>query len=239
MNDVYYAGIVIDRSSLALDRIYHYNIPSEMKGKIQLGLRVLVPFGYSTVQGYIYSLDKDIDIPLDKLKDIKKIMDSYPLIKANLLPLIPWMKDEYHCMLIDAIQCLVPPGTRINIKEKTQRVIYLADDNESTRSGKQRKLNANMKAVLASLEESDGVPVRELLSNTGAAESTIQALAKRGLIKIEIEETYRNPWKYEPPLTKAHEYNDEQRDAIASITKIMNKGGGTVLLRGVTGSGKT
>lgn len=72
MNETYYAGLVIERVSLAIDKVFHYNIPDEIKDIIQVGMRVMVPFGHSNVPAYVYSLDKDIDIPLDKLKDIKR-----------------------------------------------------------------------------------------------------------------------------------------------------------------------
>lgn len=142
-------------------------------------------------------------------------------------------------MLIEAIQCFVPPGTKVNLRAKTHRVIYLADNQEDVQASKVQRLNNNMKAILAALEDEDGIPAKELLANTGAAESTIKALVRRGLIKVELEPTYRNPWKYDLPRQELHEYNTEQKQAINTIVKIMQNGGGTVLLHGVTGSGKT
>ena len=239
MNETYYAGLVIERVSLAIDKVFHYNIPDEIKDIIQVGMRVMVPFGHSNVPAYVYSLDKDIDIPLDKLKDIKKIIDPAPAFDADLIPLIDWIKEQYHCMLIEAIQCFVPPGTKVNLRAKTHRVIYLADNQEDVQASKVQRLNNNMKAILAALEDEDGIPAKELLANTGAAESTIKALVRKGLIKVELEPTYRNPWKYDLPRQELHEYNTEQKQAINTIVKIMQNGGGTVLLHGVTGSGKT
>ncbi len=238
MADGSYAGVVIDRVSSALDRVFHYKIPDELKDKTKPGMRVLVPFGRSTVQGYIISLDETTDIPEQKLKAIKKLMDPYPLISEKFIPLIMWVKKEYHCLLIEAIHCFIPPGIRINVKEKKQKVVYLSSDYaEKVESA--GKLSANMKAIIQVLEQEDGLPVRELLINTGASQSSISSLVSKGLITVESEETYRNPWQYETAATHPPVYNDEQNEAIRLICAIMSQGRGTVLLHGVTGSGKT
>jgi len=236
--DGFYAGVVIDRSSSALDRVFHYEVPDEFKDRVKLGMRVLVPFGQSMVQGYIISLDEATDIPEHKLKAIKKLMDPYPLISEKFIPLIMWVKKEYHCPLIEAIHCFVPPGIRVNIKEKKQKVAYLSPE-YAEKAETAGKLSANMKAILQALEQEDGLPVKELLINTGASQSSINSLVSKGLITVETEETYRNPWQYEIDATQPPVYNDEQNKAISLICSMMSKGGGTVLLHGVTGSGKT
>ena len=60
-----YAGVIIDQAHPALDKTFHYIIPDEMMDKIQVGMRVLVPFGAGNkgIEGYVMSLDREIEVP--------------------------------------------------------------------------------------------------------------------------------------------------------------------------------
>src|SRR5690606_34484097 len=119
-----YAGVIIDQVHPLLDRVFHYIIPQELKGKVQIGMRVQVPFGAANrmVEGYVVRLDSTVDVPPDKIKAINKVLDDYPVIPPSMIPLISWMKEEYHCLSIEAIRCITPPGLRANIKKKTQKL---------------------------------------------------------------------------------------------------------------------
>ena len=119
MSDKLFAGVIIDQAHPALDKTYHYIIPENLKSKIQIGMRVLVPFGVGNkaIEAYVMSLDKKVQIPYNKLKSIKKLMEPFPIILPELIPLIWWMKREYHCLGIEAIRCFIPPGLRRNIGE--------------------------------------------------------------------------------------------------------------------------
>ncbi|MDR7074512.1 primosomal protein N' [Fictibacillus barbaricus] len=83
--------------------------------------------------------------------------------------------------------------------------------------------------------------MQDILVETGASLPTVQALAKKGIVQIEEKEVYRDPYKgrnikqSEPlPLT------DNQLDAIKPIlNSIENDQHDTILVHGVTGSGKT
>jgi primosomal protein N' (replication factor Y) len=240
MENKLYAGVVIDQVHPALDKLFHYSIPDELNGKAEIGMRVQVPFGPRSIQGYILSLDREIDIPADRIRPIKKVLDPHPSLRPSILPLIYWMKEEYHCLYIEAIRCFIPPGIRVNIKEKTHRVVYLTDSDsveDWIRAVEGR--SSNMAAILRFLEQEDGVPLRELLDSTDAPNSSVQALQKRGYIRIEAEETYRNPWQIDSAHTIAPVYNEEQKSAIQAIEACIRTGSGRILLYGITGSGKT
>lgn len=240
LKEILYAGIIIDQVHPSLDKVFHYSIPFELTDSIQLGMRVMVPFGRNTIQGYIIALDTEIDIPKEKLKPIKRLLDPYPILAESFIPLIKWMKEEYHCMLIEAIRCFIPPGIRVNIKEKTQRVVYLAaSDSVDEWVLAIEKRSPAMATILRTLEQEDGVPIKALLDSTGASQSSIQSLVSRGFVRIEDEETYRNPWQIDKSQTTPPIYNEEQLKAIQDIEDCIAIGGGTIVLHGVTGSGKT
>lgn len=96
---------------------------------------------------------------------------------------------------------------------------------------------ADVLAFLAEHHESDSDELRELFEIDRAG---LRALEKRGLVRLSPEERHRDPFggtvrlrDGDPVLTH------EQDAALAAIQQRLGDGGGTVLLRGVTGSGKT
>lgn len=244
MSDELFAGVIIDQAHPALDKIYHYRIPQDLRDRIQPGVRVQIPFGAGnrSIDGYVMSLDRETQVPYNKLKPINRAMDPFPIILPELLPLIWWMKREYHCFTIEAIRCFIPPGLRSNIGEKMERIVFLTTDgdiNEKIASVENR--SRYMGEVLRILDQEDGIPLAELADMAGGAPlSSFKSLEKRGWISLEEQEVYRNPW--DQPLPQCYEkvvLSQEQRTAIDTIGQGMEESGGVFLLHGVTGSGKT
>ncbi|HHU49761.1 MAG: primosomal protein N' [Caldicoprobacterales bacterium] len=235
-----YAGVVVDQTHPSLDKLFHYGIPDNLAKHIQLGVRVQVPFGHRNLQGYILSLDEEPDVSMEKIRPIKKVLDPSPALVPSAIPLIYWMRNEYHCMFIEAIRCFIPPGLRLNIGEKTQKIVVLEEvDYIDEWIRAVERYSPGMAAILRTLEQNESMPYNELLDRTGASESSIQSLLKRGYIRIEVEETYRDPWPVNLTPTRPPEFTREQAAASQVIGKCIRQQKGKVLLRGVTGSGKT
>nr|PZN11625.1 MAG: primosomal protein N' [Caldicoprobacter oshimai] len=170
------------------------------------------------------------------------MLDDYPVIPQSMIPLISWMKEEYHCLSIEAIRCMTPPGLRANIKKKTQRLVYLNDQGDvvEERINYIARKSSYMADVLRLLVQQDGIPLEEVRAVTGAPLSSIKNLEKRGWIRIEQQEVYRNPWNYEPDIgVQPKVLTAEQRLAIETLEAALTRGYGKFMLQGVTGSGKT
>lgn len=115
------AQIYINNSSFELDRPFSYLIPENLLEMVQIGSRVLVPFGAgnSKIEGYVVDFSDKSEIK--NLKKIYSVVDSQPVFNRMLLELAYWMKDEYMCTLIDSLKCIIPSGTAI----KTKKIISL------------------------------------------------------------------------------------------------------------------
>ncbi|MCH5584847.1 primosomal protein N' [Shimazuella sp. AN120528] len=91
------------------------------------------------------------------------------------------------------------------------------------------------------LQDHPEVPLSTLLAQTGANRQTVKALAERGLVLIEEREQYRDPYRdatFEPTIPL--ELTAEQQQAFNTIKKpIQEEQYESILLHGVTGSGKT
>ncbi len=240
-----YAGIIIDQAHPSIDRIFHYSIPEKIADKIGIGYRVVVPFGRynSRVEGYVMQLDEVIQVPLDKIKPIYRVLDTSPAILPQNIPIIRWMVDEYHCMTIEAIRCFVPPGVRSNMGKKYKKVVYLqVRDRVDKCIAEIKNRSSYMAAILEYLKHRDGQDMDKIALATSAPPSSFKNLEKRGWIRIEEKEVYRDPWDGEhlPSTPFAFELTEEQKYAVDTIMdSLKTDTHATFLLHGVTGSGKT
>lgn len=235
-----YAGVVVDQVHPSLDKLFHYSIPENLAGQVQVGVRVQVPFGRRHVQGYVLSLDDEPGVSEEKIKPIRKVLDHDPALNSSVVPLITWMKAEYNCMMIEAIRCLIPPGMRLNLRGKTQKTAIISDPDQVDEWVRAVEgYSAGMASILRILQQYDSMPVQELIDLSGASRSSIQSLEKRGYIVIEEEDIYRDPWPVIHGPTRPPVFNQEQEAAAKKIGECIRKGSGIILLRGVTGSGKT
>ncbi len=145
--------------------------------------------------------------------------------------------------LVEAAEVASAPGPHPRMQE---RVRLAADGGEpatarggarAARSGKRQE------EVLRRLREAGGemiLPV--LLRRAGAPRAALRSLERRGLVEVLASESPRRPLSLDlppvPPVTL--EATPDQRTAIEAIGSALTAGGfATVLLHGVTGSGKT
>ncbi|MCA9522046.1 MAG: primosomal protein N' [Myxococcales bacterium] len=96
------------------------------------------------------------------------------------------------------------------------------------------------RAILDYLEPRDGVSRDELRAALGAKSDTLRRLCERGLIAVEKQRVFRDPFQGEalvphdaPTLTAS------QAAAVARVVDALDGGFGGYLLHGITGSGKT
>ena len=77
------AQVIINSNVKNLNRIFDYNVPSEMQGTICVGDRVLVPFGNKKTyeEGLIVGLKENTQY---KVKDIAKIQEGIKLTEENI-----------------------------------------------------------------------------------------------------------------------------------------------------------
>ena len=86
-----------------LDKTFTYLIPSNLN--IQIGIRVLVPFGKQRLEGFVVAI-KD-EIPSEyKLKEIIEVIDDNPILNNELLKLGKYLSKKTLCTLTSAYQTM-------------------------------------------------------------------------------------------------------------------------------------
>lgn len=129
-----YAQVIIDKKASQVDRLYTYTIDKQLINAIEVGMRVVVPFGRGNkfIQGIVIEILDNYNDDY-KLKKIEKVLDSKPLISKELIELGMWMRDHYLTSYIDAMQPILPPGDfkRINTfvsLKKTESIEKLSSE---------------------------------------------------------------------------------------------------------------
>jgi len=241
-----YAEVIIDISHSNIDRIFDYHIPRQCQPLAQVGMRVLVPFGNrkKLVEGYIVGIKADTKYDKSRIKDINRFLDGYPVILPHLLKLAWWIKDKYHCCLVDALRLMIPNEMRTqHIKEKKIKEVRLLIPREQVEKALlQVPGNAKtQKAIMSILKEKGQIELSQLRSLISFAPSSLKPLKERGWIEVIETEKLREPYSVIVPEThNGHVLTKNQITVLKRITDSMkNHNRGFFLLHGVTGSGKT
>jgi len=118
-----FGTVIVNNSGSSTNREYTYLIPDSLVDKVQPGIRVVVPFGQRNkdIEGFLIKIQQDCTIEAKKIKQIRSVIDTQPLLSKDLIDIIYFMKHNYICDYMDAVRAMVPPEIRL----KTNRVIKL------------------------------------------------------------------------------------------------------------------
>ena len=231
-----FALVVIAVSVRALDRVFSYRIPDEMQDKLDVGMRVNVPFGMGNrmLEGYVIGLSDSVEIDETKVKPIAAILENYPVISERRIELAYWMQKKYYSTLSECLQCIIPK----KVKSKTYKCAFIDYENTETTLIDSILAKKNKQSlVLDMLINGDSIPVDHIKAILGIDGSPINALVKKGVVKTEENEIYRGNYNIARTVKSSpFTLNDEQKAALADILTNADR---PVLLKGVTGSGKT
>jgi len=226
---VLYAEVLVELKAKKIDQTFTYLIPEKLKDNVKIGIRVLVPFGKQTLEGFVLNIEENKDIDYE-LKEIIDVIDTNPVINEEMLDLGKYISKKTLCNLINAYQTMLPAALKAHkdfkINKKYISYIKLIDSSYLPK-------NDNQKEIIELLKKGN------LLKSelTKISQSSINTLLNKKVIEEIKEETYRlnNDTLYND---KKVILNEEQKNVVDTILKDKNKFV-PYLLHGVTGSGKT
>ena len=105
------------------DRAYPYSVPEELWQMIDIGSRVLVPFGRrggakSERLGFVASRLREDELLAQPMGEILDVFDDgEPALSPELMQLALWMSDYYIAFPIEAIYAVLPSAMRVRPKE--------------------------------------------------------------------------------------------------------------------------
>jgi len=233
-----YADIVLN---IPIDKSFQYFVPEKLRALIEVGKRVIVPFGRQKEQeGICIGFSSRARVAKAKLKDIRAVIDEEPLAAGEMLELSRWVADYYFASQGEALFAMIPAAVRK--KAESRKISYVRlplnpDECISAieETGKKRPRQAELLRFL--LEINRDLSLGELQELAGFSPPLVKALSKKGFISVEKkapEEAARNEFvKIEPP-----ELTSFQADALEKIRAGLDHFNVTMLF-GITASGKT
>ena len=234
-----YAQVIVDIASESVDRVFTYRVPEGMN--IVRGMRVSVPFGPRSAEGYVLGLSDTAQLDESRIKAIRQPLEDYPALLPPLIDLAQEIARDTHCPLAEALRLMLPAqmrGGRVKIKTETAaRLLIAGDDLQAALTGCK---NARKRRLLLEML-SDGQPhaVAELKQLVKDARTGLNDLCQRGYAELIEHEILRSPYPDTLTPTPDPALTDEQQEVLSELLPAVDCGKGAFLLHGVTGSGKS
>ena len=224
-----YVDVLVELKAKQIDKTFTYLVPQNLINEVQIGKRVLVPFGRQKLEGFVLSIDRNKKIDYD-IKELIEVIDKKPILNDEMLELGKYISKKTLCNLISAYQTMLPAALKAHkdfvVNKKYLTYIKLVDDAYIPK-------NKNQKDIINLLKKTQ-ILKSEL---TKISQSSINTLLNKKVIEEVKEEVYRlnNNTVYND---KKIVLNEEQQSVVSSVLKDINEFK-PYLLHGVTGSGKT
>ncbi|WP_027472577.1 replication restart helicase PriA [Saccharicrinis fermentans] len=115
METTYYTDIILP---LPLHRLFTYEVPEEWINMVEIGMRVVVPFGKKKYySGIVYALH-DQKPEAYETKQIISILDNAPVVSETQLHFWKWIAEYYMCTLGEVYKAALPSGLKLESETK-------------------------------------------------------------------------------------------------------------------------
>lgn len=222
-------NVLVELSNRNIDKYFTYNVPKELQDNVKVGIRVKVPFGKQTLEGFIMEINNESN---QDLKDIIEIVDKDIILNDELIELGKYIKETTLCTLISAYQTMLPKAlkaqNKTSINKSYTKLILLNIEKDKISD---LKLNDKQKEIIDNVI--NGNHKKEDLIKISS--SSLKTLITKEVLKEVLIENYRLKHKYNTDYPR-YKLNEEQENAVNTI---LNGKDLVYLLHGVTGSGKT
>jgi len=219
-----------------VDRPLDYLVPENLAGQVEPGKRVRVPLGRGNrpTVGYCVAVATQ-DLPGSGLKAVLGVEDERPLLSPAMLELTAWMSERWMCRHGEVLEAVLPAGVREAAGSRRQPHFVATTAAPPGDGSTPPRLTPSQAKVLAAAIEP--LTAAALADRSGASRAVVTRLVKRGLL---VEAA---PPQDDEPQHQADappQLSEAQAAALEPICSAMREGRHeTVVLFGVTGSGKT
>ena len=183
------AELIIQSNVKNLNRIFDYEIPTDLEDKVKVGSRVLVPFGNMKrlEDGFVIGIKEH---SLYKVKQIASV-EKEKILDESKIELAKWMAKRYFCNISDCLKLMLPPGTTTKkvenrVKEKNLNFVTLNKEEdyieEAIDSGK-IKSDKHIRTLRFVIDNGD-VLISDLEMFADTTRAIVNTLCKNGYLEI-------------------------------------------------------
>ncbi len=220
---------------------YDYEVPDALRAGVRPGVRVVVPLGRGNRRRIGYCTAVENRARSERLlKPIREVHDPQALLSPAMLRLTAWMADYYLCPHGQVLDAVLPAGVRG--RAGTREQVYLQVPTKVAARLTQLRLPAKQSRALEILAMApQGLTLVELARAAGCTFAPIQELRRKGLVAAQarrVQQVVPAPRVVE--RTGRLVLNPDQQVALEAILQsLRQRRHETIVIHGVTGSGKT
>lgn len=241
------AQVAVDVTAEGTDKLFTYEVPPALQGRLVPGQWVRVPFGPRKLVG-LYVGPSPVAPEGVSLKAITGLLSDIPPVPQLLVQLARWTADRYLSTFPSALRLLLPAEARrqeVTTLKVTHYQLMLDDEVALEISGAVKKKAPRQADLLEYMVGQDGhASLPQLVAALGdGIRPAIKVGLERGWLAAGESQKRRDPFAGEAVAMQAPpELTPEQKEALSSIQQeliapaIFRQ---PVLIHGVTGSGKT
>ncbi len=224
--------------NVPLSRQFDYLAPGE--GIVEVGSRVLVPFGRQRKVGIVLEHAGESGLPPEKLRPAIRGLDDEPLLRAPDLWLIRFTSDYYHHPIGEVVAAALPALLRQgNALHPVVESLAISDTGAATDIAAMAKRAPRQAELLELLADAggDGCEAETLNEVLPTWRRAAKPLLDKGLVtRFESRRTSFDD-SASCGSTLGPDPNKDQREALEVLRE--EAGFSACLIDGVTGSGKT
>ena len=230
------ARVAID---LALDRLFDYEVPEALEGKLAVGQLLSVPFGHREARGFVLEIgergtgngERGTGNGERVLKPVSAIVDETPFFTPKLLELVRRVADYAAAPLESVLKAAVPAAV-MRRNARARELLFVSP----SLAAEPVALTPRQRWLYDQVVRLGGGWMTQLVRELKTTPSALKALGARGLVTVDVRAKRRDPLAGRRILpSKPLPLNPEQSAALAGIGRDSKP----TLLFGVTGSGKT
>ncbi len=227
-----YAEVLIEYSAKSIDKSFTYIIPHHLEGIIKVGMKVLVPFGPNTINGFVTKIINEYQESYE-LKEIVDIVDKYFCLNDELMKLGEYLQSKTLCTKITAYQTMLPSSLKVK-EQKSDYSKYLTYVELNKTIDEVKEYIESNPRRKKQIEVLNNLLVENKLLKSSLSSNVVEVLLEENLIKLTKEQIYR--LNKDKCIIDRIKFSPDQQNAIDTIDLNSEN---TYLLHGVTGSGKT
>ncbi len=222
-----------------------YRIPLDLIDKIKPGMRLRVPLGHrkQLLTGWCIDVRSGV-AGSSKFRDLVSRMDDEPLCDVALVRLVMWISHYYQAPSGQVFDALIPAGVRS--AAGTRQQTYFTPAATALDDRVVDALPVKQQSVLRHLiAAARPMTSAELMIHADCTEDPVRRLKKKGLLEAEVRRVMSGHTQIianerDATSETIDTLTDEQAAALQRVIAAIDSGKPqTMLLHGVTGSGKT